>query len=110
VAWLTSQRTTTDAVDLAGAARCAVLCGPEQGAQVISPYLRVARLTGTGTTRLPDWSCLRALTVIDGNVRLRGAFGELSVPRGCTAAVAAGLGTLACELDRAHAIVSSAVG
>jgi mannose-6-phosphate isomerase len=108
-AWLGRQRTASGVPDLAGQADRSVLCGPEAAARVRSPFLRAARLAGTGSTKLPDWGSLRALTVIDGSVRLIGAFGELYVPRGCTAAVAAGLTSLDCELTRAHAIVSSVV-
>jgi hypothetical protein len=71
--------------------------------------LRAARLAGTGRVQLPDWGSIRALTVIDGTLRLTGAFGELIVPRGTTAAVAAGLTGLGCELERGHAILSSVV-
>jgi mannose-6-phosphate isomerase len=107
--WLARQRTASGVPDLAGSADCCVLCGPEASARVRSPFLRAARLAGTGASQLPDWGSLRALTVIDGTVRLTGAFGELTVPRGCTAAVAAGLTGVACELVAAHAIVSSVV-
>jgi mannose-6-phosphate isomerase len=107
--WLERQRTATGVPDLPGAADCTVLCGPEAAARVRSPFLRAARLAGTGSVKLPDWGSLRALTVIDGSVRLTGAFGELSVPRGFTAAVAAGLTSLECELACAHAILSSVV-
>jgi mannose-6-phosphate isomerase class I len=108
-AWLASQRSASGVPSLSGAAHCQVLCGPEASAAVQSPFLRAARLAGTGSTQLPDWGSIRALTVIEGSVRLTGAFGELVVPRGCTAAVAAGLGSLDCQLDRAHAILSSVV-
>jgi hypothetical protein len=47
--------------------------------------------------------------VIDGTLRLTGAFGELLVPRGSTAALPAGLTSLDCELERGHAILSSVV-
>jgi hypothetical protein len=92
-----------------GAAECTVLCGPEASARVRSPFLRAARLSGTGSTKLPDWGSIRGVTVIDGTLRLRGAFGELLVPRGSTAALPAGLTSLDCELERGHAILSSVV-
>jgi mannose-6-phosphate isomerase class I len=107
--WLALQRTSLGPVLLSAPARCQSLCGPEAAAKVHSPYLRVARLEGHGPSALPDWGTLRGLTVIDGSVTLSGAFGSVRVPRGMTAAVAAGLGPLACELDHAHAIVSSVV-
>lgn len=107
--WLERQRMAAGVPDLDGNAHCIVLCGPEASARVRSPFLRAARLAGTGVARLPDWGSLRALTVIEGSARLTGAFGELTIPRGCTAAVAAGLHEVDCELDRAHAILSSVV-
>jgi mannose-6-phosphate isomerase len=107
--WLERQRTAASVPDLTDSASSLVLCGPEASARVRSPFLRAARLGGSGGTKLPDWGSLRALTVIEGSVRLSGAFGELDVPRGYTAAVAAGLTGLDCELASAHAIVSSVV-
>jgi mannose-6-phosphate isomerase len=110
-AWLATQRTALGVADVRAAARCDVLCGPRgpQPAPVVSPFLRAARLAGTGATRLPAWGTLRALTVIEGTVQLRGKFGELQVARGVTAAIPAGLGELSCELDHAHALASSVV-
>jgi mannose-6-phosphate isomerase len=107
--WLARQRTAAGEPDLAASAECCVLCGPEASARVRSPFLRAARLSGTGSVQLPDWGSIRALTVIDGTLRLTGAFGELTVPRGATAALAAGLTDLACELERGHAVLSSVV-
>jgi mannose-6-phosphate isomerase class I len=107
--WLERQRTAAGAPLLEAAAQTLVLCGPEAAARVRSPFLRAARLSGTGRTQLPDWGSIRAVTVIEGTLRLTGAFGELNIPRGSTAAVAAGLISLDCELQKAHAIVSSVV-
>jgi mannose-6-phosphate isomerase class I len=107
--WLANQRTSSGVPDLAGRAQVIELCGPDASAKVTSPFLRAARLAGTGKLSLPDWNTLRAVTVIDGNVHLRGAFGELVIPQGCTAAVPAGLNDLDCELQNGHAIVSSVV-
>lgn len=107
--WLARQRTAAGEPDLLGAPECTVLCGPEASARVRSPYLRAARIGGSGNVILPDWGSIRALTVIDGTLRLRGAFGELAVPRGSTAALAAGLTGLHCELERGHAILSGVV-
>lgn len=106
--WLSAQRTALGAPTLPDAARCDVLCGPG-GAPVTSPFLRAARLCGTGPLQLPGWGTLRALTVIEGAVRLTGAFGELRVVQGMTAAIPAGLLDLTCELDHAHALLSGAV-
>ncbi|MET0391022.1 MAG: type I phosphomannose isomerase catalytic subunit [Polyangiales bacterium] len=109
--WLAQQRTSLGAPQLHEAARCQPLCGPT-GAPVESPYLRAARLSGSGAVRLPTWGTLgslRGLTVIDGSVTLRGPFGSQLVARGVTAVIAAGLGALDCQLDQAHAILSSVV-
>jgi len=107
-AWLATQRCALGAPELEGPARCDVLCGPD-AAPVSSTFLRAARLAGTGSVGLPSWRTLRALTVIEGAVQLRGSFGELRVARGMTAAIPAGLLDVSCELDRAHAIASSVV-
>lgn len=108
-AWLARQRCALGAPKLSTAASCSVLCGPDAGALVHSTHLRVARLAGTGSVRAPAWPTLRALTVIEGNVQLRGEFGSLQVAGGSTAAIPAALGELVCELAGAHALVSSVV-
>ncbi|MEY4575373.1 MAG: hypothetical protein RL701_76 [Pseudomonadota bacterium] len=108
-AWLARKRSALGPALLTAAASCQVLCGSEASCAVVSNYLRAARLSGTGSQRLPDWGTLRALTVIDGAVTLRGAFGEVRVPRGITAALPAGLVALEGQLEAAHAIVSSVV-
>ena len=107
--WLAAQRCRSGEPDLAAAARCEVLCGSEATAPVRSDYLRAARVFGTGAVTLPDWNTLRALTAIDGELELRGAFGWLRIPRGRTAALPASATGLECELARAHALVSSVV-
>jgi mannose-6-phosphate isomerase class I len=107
--WLARQRTSLGVPDLDAAGRCTALCGPEPDAKVHSDYLRAARLSGTGSSRLPTWNTLSALTVIDGSVLLRGAFGSVLVERGASAAIPAALAGTACELTRAHALVSSVV-
>ena len=107
--WLARQRAALGAADVRAAARCEHLCGPRADSPVMSPYLRAARLAGTGALRLPGWDCLCALTVIEGSLVLRGAFGDLRVERGSTAAIPAALSAAACELERAHVLLSSAV-
>jgi mannose-6-phosphate isomerase len=108
-AWLEAQRERFGELDSAAAASCKVLCGPEQTAPVRSPYLRAARLGGTGSSELPSWPTIAALTVIEGSVELQGAFGTLRVNAGSTAAIPAALAGLACRLEHAHALVSSVV-
>jgi mannose-6-phosphate isomerase class I len=108
-AWLAQQRTALGTADCAAAARCELLCGTESDAPVRSQYLRAARVCGSGSVRLPGWDCLCALTVIEGHVVLRGAFGSVQVDRGSTAAIPAALSGLECALAGAHALVSSVV-
>jgi mannose-6-phosphate isomerase class I len=107
--WLAQQRTALGEPRLSEAASCSVLCGPEPAAAVRSPYLRAARIAGTGQLTLPSWNTLRALSVIEGAVVLHGDFASVRVERGCSAALPAGLGAVACELFSAHALVSSTV-
>jgi mannose-6-phosphate isomerase len=107
--WLAAQRCRSGAPDVAAAARCELLCGSEANAPVRSDYLRAARVFGSGAVTLPDWRTLRALTVIDGELELRGAFGALTIPRGRTAALPAAATTITCEVRRGHALLSSVI-
>jgi mannose-6-phosphate isomerase len=107
--FLKSMRCSIGAPVLDGPLQVVQLVGPEAGARVRSPYLRAAALRGTGEAPLPGWNVLRSLTVISGAVTLLGAFGELSVEAGRTAAIGAGLGAVKCRATRAHALLSSAV-
>jgi mannose-6-phosphate isomerase class I len=107
--YLAAQRCRPSAIDLTAAARCELLCGTEPDAPVHSDYLRAARVTGNGEVRLPDWRTLRALTVVDGEVELRGAFEPLRIARGRTAALPASTTEIVCRLEHGHALVSSVV-
>jgi mannose-6-phosphate isomerase len=107
--YLAAQRVRPAAVELGAAARCDMLCGAEASAPVRSDYLRAARVSGSGDARLPDWNTLRALTVIEGEVELRGEFGTLRITRGRTAALPACATALSCRLERGHALLSSVV-
>jgi mannose-6-phosphate isomerase len=107
--YLAAQRVRPAPFDLAAAARCDLLCGAEAAAPVRSDYLRAARVSGSGDVRLPDWNTLRALTVIEGEVELRGDFGSLRIARGRTAALPACATGLSCRLERGHALLSSVV-
>ncbi|HET6337281.1 MAG TPA: class I mannose-6-phosphate isomerase, partial [Polyangiales bacterium] len=104
--YLAAQRCRSAPIDLHAAARCDVLCGTDAGAPVRSDYLRAARVTGGGDVQLPDWNTLRALTVIDGAVELRGAFEPLRVARGQTAALPARATEIVCRLEHGHALLS----
>jgi mannose-6-phosphate isomerase class I len=107
-AWLAKQRCSLGPAARSGAAKLEPLCGPGSDQPVCSEYLRAARLSGDGELCLPRWRTLAALTVIEGEVELRGAFGRLSVPRGRTAALPA-QAEFVCELRGAHALLSSVV-
>lgn len=107
--YLAAQRARPAPVELTAAARCDELCGSEASASVRSDYLRATRVSGSGEARLPDWNTLRALTVIEGEVELRGDFGTLRIARGRTAALPACSTALVCRLDGGHALLSSVV-
>jgi len=63
------------------------------------------RLAGSGQIEVPAEDRLRALTVIEGVVRIIGEHGALDVKRGQTAALPASLGPLRAALERAHAMI-----
>lgn len=65
--------------------------------------LRVARVAGSGSVRLPDWGTLGGLTVLAGQARFEG----LEIPAGRTAAIAASA-PREIELFAAHAIFAGA--
>lgn len=108
-AFLAKLRCSLGPASAAGSVTTMPLCGPEASQPVRSPYLRAAVIRGLGETKLPSWNTLRAVTVIEGSLTLRSELGELHVPAGCTAAVGAALGPLACRADAVHALVSAAV-
>jgi mannose-6-phosphate isomerase class I len=107
-----AERVRGGASGTAGGARCEVLCTPEQGqgAGLYSSRLRVARLLGQGATRLPAWNALRALTVVEGEVKLGRGADALVLTAGETCAVPAVSGALDVELAAAHALVCAAAG
>ncbi len=91
--------------DVGGEPRLDPLAGP--GGPVPSNDLAVARVSGTGRLELPPERRLRALTVVEGVVTLRGEGYAVEVAAGRTAALPAGLGRATAELDRAHGVVSA---
>jgi hypothetical protein len=107
--WLASRRIACGwpAPTLAG--RSELLCAPEPDAFLQTSALRVARLCGTGPTRLPAWNALRALTVVEGEIELGQGADSLVVAAGCTVAVPAASGALEASLRGAHALVAAAV-
>ena len=72
---------------------------------LVSASLEVARLSGTGSARLPGGARLRAITVLEGAVTLSG----VRIEKGRTAAVPASLAGASVTLERAHAIVASSL-
>jgi mannose-6-phosphate isomerase class I len=106
---LASLRTSLAAHPPAQQVAVELLSGPETPARVRSEHLRVAAIRGTGNATLPAWDVLRALTVVAGELTLKGAFGELTVGAGRTAAIGAGLGALHFEARSAHALLAGAV-
>jgi mannose-6-phosphate isomerase len=108
--WLGSRILRTGQSDPRAAARSEPLCGPRPDDPLHSPPMRAARLSGTGRSRLPAWSVLRAVTVIEGRLSFDLGSERLIVPAGTTAVVPAACRDLAVELDGALALVSAAVG
>lgn len=66
-----------------------------------SAFLRVARVAGTGATRLPSIDRMHAITVLAGALEI----GALRVERGRSAVVPAWLAGATITLDHAHALV-----
>jgi mannose-6-phosphate isomerase len=90
---------------LEGPAKLERLGGPL--GPVVTPHLAVERLMGRGQMTLMPEPRLRALTVVEGKVRLEGHGFALDIPRGRTAALPAAMGVALATLDRAHAVISS---
>ncbi len=86
-------------------ASCIPLCGPVSVGGIVSNWLCVHRLAGTGTTTLPDFDRLHGITVLAGQVRV----GDLTVEAGRSCVVPACRAGMEAVLDRAHAIVSAVV-
>jgi mannose-6-phosphate isomerase len=111
-AWLATRRQRHGWPALDGAARCELLCTPEPAGPnaARAAHLRVARVLGNGSLRLPAWNALRSLTVIEGSVALGAAGDALHLRAGETAALPAASGALEVTLDAAHAVVCAATG
>jgi mannose-6-phosphate isomerase len=73
-----------------------------------SEVLAVDRVAGTGTVRFETGDELWGLTVVGGTVRVTSSAGELAVPRGWSAVLPAGAGTLSLALEDTHAILTAA--
>ena len=89
--WLASRMRRFGWPDAREPARCETLCAPGPGDALQCARLRVARLCGTGALRVPAWNALRALTVIEGRVRLGRGAGAQALPAGSSAAIPAAL-------------------
>lgn len=74
---------------------------------IVSSELAVARVAGTGSLLLDGEARLRALTVVEGRITLKGDGYTVEVPAGRTAALPARLGPARLELERAHAALSA---
>jgi mannose-6-phosphate isomerase class I len=98
--FIDSIRVRTPVPALAGPAELTPLAGPG-GLQ--SPFLNVARLTGTGRCNLPAPGFLQGITVLAGSVTV----GSLDIGRGRSAVVPACLGGSELVLQGAHAIVTA---
>jgi len=90
---------------VSGAASCIPLCGPVSVGGIVSNWLSVHRLSGSGTTTLPELSRLHGITVLAGEVRL----GELVIRPGRSAVAPACCAGMEVSLSQAHAIVSAVV-
>lgn len=82
------------------------LAGGESG--LASTALEVARIAGTGRLAIPAARSIRGLTVVAGDIHLRGDGFTTHVARGRSAVVPAGLGAIEADLASAHAILASA--
>jgi hypothetical protein len=106
-AWLARKRGSAGAVPRDAPAHRTHLLGDEPAAYVRSDALRMERLAGRGALELPAADALRALTVIEGEIRIEHARGPVVVRAGTTAALPAATGALVAELSRAHALLCS---
>lgn len=70
-----------------------------------SEIFLLRRLAGSGRVELPAENCLRALTILEGDLTLGHDDASVQVGRGQTAALPASLAPLRVDLDRAHALV-----
>jgi len=93
--------------DLKAAATTSELCGPSTNTSLRSNHLRIARMSGTGTTALPPWHSLRAVTIVEGSMRIGEGETAVEAPQGTTLAIPAVCGALPCDLRSAHVIVSA---
>lgn len=94
-------------IDRASAPSIARVAG--RGARVTSDALDVAVLAGTGVLDVPRTDAPEAWTVLEGSVRLVGKNFSVAISRGRSAVVPACVGAMACEAERAHVLIASAL-
>jgi mannose-6-phosphate isomerase len=104
-AFLRRARFRAGAVDLCAPLSLTVFCA-RQGAPIVSPYLEVGRLTGTGRLTLPASGRLRAVTVVDGTLSIEGEDEAVTVSRGRSAVVAA-RANVTLDGVAVHAVIAS---
>jgi mannose-6-phosphate isomerase class I len=107
-AFVESVRHRAGPADLEGSADIQWLTGPVPTAPLASEHLAVKRLAGTGSIAMPDSELLWGLTVLHGSVTLTGDDFTLTVSRGRSAVLPAGLPAMRAECIRAHAILGNA--
>ncbi|UJR81600.1 type I phosphomannose isomerase catalytic subunit [Sandaracinus amylolyticus] len=103
-AFLARARRRAGAPELAGAPRLEALAGARDAA-LTSDALEVWRVSGTGALVLPPHDALRSITVLAGRVEI----GDLEIVQGRTAALPATRDAQPITLDRACAILASAL-
>ncbi|MBW2460920.1 MAG: class I mannose-6-phosphate isomerase [Deltaproteobacteria bacterium] len=79
------------------------LAGPD--GPLRSAHLEVERIAGSGEIELNTRNALRSLTVIEGQITLRGEGFEVAVSRGRSAVLPAGLGTIRAHGEAAHGLL-----
>jgi mannose-6-phosphate isomerase class I len=108
--WLGSRLVRPGAAATGAPARCELLCGPDPGNALRCESMRVARLHGSGSLRLPAWNALRAVTAIEGTIALGRGADAVLVEAGSTAVVPAASLALDVELQSADVMLCAAVG
>ena len=102
-AFLETMRHQAGSPDLGAPLSVTPLAGP--GGPLRSAHLEVERIAGSGETELNTRDALRSLTVIEGELTLRGKGFDVSVPRGRSAVLPAGLGAIRAHGEGAHGLL-----
>ncbi len=107
-AFLREIRVRSGRADVAAELAASRLCGPADAA-LVSRDLEVTRVAGRGSLTLSARGRLRALSVVEGSVEVRGGGGTITVTRGRTAAIAARADVTLASEEGVHALLSCAV-